>query len=205
MVKARKDKRGYVLRTGETQRKDGRYVYTYTNKYGQRKSIYAKTLPELRQKERKSIRDREDGLDPDAADRITLNEMFDKYYSLMREKGLKPVTVENVHTVVHPTLAMAIRDCIIRINPSDEVMAEIKKSKLWVKKKSHAFTISQRKAMYIYLMQLTGQSRISMKPIMQRKQKMRKRKVENRYCFLIFRHIICDIHSVPDFARMKQT
>lgn len=194
MAKARKDKRGYALRTGETQRKDGRYVYTYTNKYGQRKSIYAKTLPELRQKERKSIRDREDGLDPDAADRITLNEMFDKYYSqkydlkdstkmnykymydhfvrdtfgkriiskikysdvkefyysLMREKGLKPATVENVHTVVHPTLTMAVRDCIIRNNPADCVMMEIKKSKEWVKVKRHALTVEQQKAFMTY-------------------------------------------------------
>lgn len=30
MAKTRKDSRGYALYTGETQRKDGRYVYTYT-------------------------------------------------------------------------------------------------------------------------------------------------------------------------------
>ena len=30
MEKTRKDSRGYALHTGETQRKDGRYVYTYT-------------------------------------------------------------------------------------------------------------------------------------------------------------------------------
>lgn len=30
MAKTRKDSRGYALHTGETQRKDGRYVYTYT-------------------------------------------------------------------------------------------------------------------------------------------------------------------------------
>ena len=45
----------------------------------------------------------------------------------MRDKGLKPATVENVHTVVHPTLTMAVRDCLIRNNPADSVMMEIKK------------------------------------------------------------------------------
>lgn len=195
MAKSRKDSRGYVLHTGESQRKDGRYVYTYTNIHGERKCLYAKTLVELRKKERKSIRDREDGLDPDAADHITLNQMFDKYfarkynlkestrsnykytydhfvrgtfgkriiskikysdvkefyYSLMRDQGLKPATVENVHTVIHPTFGLAVRDCILRINPSDDVMAEIKKSKDWVKEKRHALTIEQQKAFMNYV------------------------------------------------------
>ncbi len=31
MAKSRKDSRGYVLRTGESQRKDGRYSYSYTD------------------------------------------------------------------------------------------------------------------------------------------------------------------------------
>ena len=30
-AKARKDKKGYALRTGECQRKDGRYSYSYTD------------------------------------------------------------------------------------------------------------------------------------------------------------------------------
>lgn len=195
MAKTRKDSRGYALHTGETQRKDGRYVYTYTNIHGKRKSIYANSLTELRKKERKSIRDREDGLDPDAADHITLNQMFDKYYAqkynlkettrsnykymydhfvrdtfgkriiskikysdvkefyyhLMRDEGLKPATVENVHTVIHPTFQLAVRDCILRMNPSDNVMMEIKKSKEWIKEKRHALTIEQQKAFMTYV------------------------------------------------------
>ena len=43
-TKARKDKKGYVLRTGECQRKDGRYSYSYTDRCGVRHFIYAKTL-----------------------------------------------------------------------------------------------------------------------------------------------------------------
>ena len=62
MAKSRKDSRGYVLRTGESQRKDGRYSYSYTDLDKNRRTVYAKTLVELRAKERKIIRDKEDGL-----------------------------------------------------------------------------------------------------------------------------------------------
>ena len=63
-VKARKDKKGYALRTGECQRTDGRYSYSYTDRYGRRHSIYAKTLVELRAKEKELQRAYDDGLDP---------------------------------------------------------------------------------------------------------------------------------------------
>ena len=36
-------------------------------------------------------------------------------------------TLETIHTVLHPTFQLAVRDNIIRVNPSDGVMAQIKK------------------------------------------------------------------------------
>ena len=64
MAKAsRKDRRGYVLKTGECQRPDGRYSYSYTDRGGERHVVYANDLAELRKKERKIIRDLEDGID----------------------------------------------------------------------------------------------------------------------------------------------
>lgn len=54
MANSRKDKRGYVLRTGECQRTDGRYSYSYTDKYGERHVVYAKDLAELRKKRERS-------------------------------------------------------------------------------------------------------------------------------------------------------
>ncbi len=56
MAKTRKDSRGYALKTGESLRKDGCYSYSWTDRLGERKVIYAKTLQELRLKERKIIR-----------------------------------------------------------------------------------------------------------------------------------------------------
>lgn len=54
----RKDSKGRVLRTGESQRKDGIYMYRYTDFNKKRLTVYASTLKELREKEneiRKSI------------------------------------------------------------------------------------------------------------------------------------------------------
>lgn len=37
----RKDNKGRVLNDGETQGKDGRYRYQYTNSFGERKVVYS--------------------------------------------------------------------------------------------------------------------------------------------------------------------
>lgn len=66
---------------GESQRKDGRYVYQYTDLQGTRKSVYAKDLSDLRKKKREVIRDLEDRIDTYGAT-ITLNQLFDRYLSL---------------------------------------------------------------------------------------------------------------------------
>lgn len=188
--KTRKDSRGYTLRTGECQRADGRYSYSYTDRRGDRHAVYAHTLVDLRAKEKEIAKNRLDGIDPHAASRLTLNDMFDRYmsqkfdlkistkagylytydhwvrntfgksklvnikfsdikkfyYSLIVDEGIKPATVEHVNTVIHPTLQLAVREELIRINPSDGVMSEIKKSKVWVKSKRRALSIPQQKA-----------------------------------------------------------
>ena len=49
--KKRKDKKGRVLRSGESQRKNLTYEYRFTDAFGKRRSVYAGTLKELREKE----------------------------------------------------------------------------------------------------------------------------------------------------------
>lgn len=51
MSEKRKDHKGRILKTGESQRKDLTYMYRYTDLYNRRKCIYAPTLQELREKE----------------------------------------------------------------------------------------------------------------------------------------------------------
>lgn len=50
MTKKRKDKKGRVLRTGESQRKDLIYQYRFTDVHGKRRVIYDSTLDGLRKK-----------------------------------------------------------------------------------------------------------------------------------------------------------
>jgi integrase len=68
------------------------------------------------------------------------------YYSLMNESGLKANTLDNVHTVLHPAFQMAVRDNVIRSNPTSGVMAEIKKKSGKNKGIRHALTLEQQRA-----------------------------------------------------------
>ena len=72
------------------------------------------------------------------------------YWHLMNEWGVSPVTVDNVHTLLHPTFQMCVRDGVIRTNPSSGVITEIKKSKLWKKGKRSALSVEQTKAFMDY-------------------------------------------------------
>ena len=86
MAKSRKDNKGRALRKGETQRScDGMYVYTYTYMPGKRKSIYAKNLSELREREAELQRNQLDGLDIYVAGKASLNYVFDRYIATKRE------------------------------------------------------------------------------------------------------------------------
>lgn len=51
MAASRKDSKGRVLKTGESERKDGLYQYRYTEANGERKTIYTNNLNDLRKKE----------------------------------------------------------------------------------------------------------------------------------------------------------
>ena len=66
------------------------------------------------------------------------------YNSLILERKFKPNSMEIINTILHPVFTMAVRDGYIRTNPSDGVMAEIKKSHNWEKPKRHALTEEQQ-------------------------------------------------------------
>ena len=60
---SRRDNKGRVLNRRESQCKDLKYRYQYTDSRGVRRSIYAKTLSDLREREKQLIRDQLDGID----------------------------------------------------------------------------------------------------------------------------------------------
>ena len=73
------------------------------------------------------------------------------YIHLIKDIGFKPASMEIIHTILHPIFTTAVRDGLIRINPTDGVMAEIKKSHDWEKPKRHALTESQQSAFISYI------------------------------------------------------
>lgn len=68
------------------------------------------------------------------------------YYHLLNEKDIAINTLDTIHTVLHPIFDMAVRDDIINKNPTDGVLAEIKRNSGKNKGIRHALTIEQQQA-----------------------------------------------------------
>ena len=76
----RKSKKGIILKAGEYQRANGSYEYKYMDCYGKRHSLYAKTLEDLREKEKKAQVDIWDGINVDGS-KITVADLVKRYLS----------------------------------------------------------------------------------------------------------------------------
>lgn len=63
---------------------------------------------------------------------------------LVHEVGFKPNSVEIIYTILHPVFDLAIRDSIIRTNPTNGIMAELKRTNNWEKPKRHPLTEKQQ-------------------------------------------------------------
>lgn len=74
----RKDSKGRVLKSGESQRENGSYQFRHNDIHGKRRYVYAKSLDELRQKEKNIQRDIADGIDTTGAE-ITAIDLLKKY------------------------------------------------------------------------------------------------------------------------------
>lgn len=79
----RKDKKGRALHKGESERNTGGYTYRWTDIFRKRRSIYANTLPELRNKEMHIIQAGRDDL--------TVNELFNLW--VRYRSDLRPSTL----------------------------------------------------------------------------------------------------------------
>ena len=92
MSNRRKDSKGRVLKSGESQRSDGTYMYRYSDSTGKRLYLYSPTLEELRLKEEEVQRDRLDGVKTESRT-MTLNDIFERWSEVKR--GLKDNTFQN--------------------------------------------------------------------------------------------------------------
>ena len=83
MSEKRRDNKGRILRTGESQRKNGMYEFRYTDANKKRRSIYDMDLMKLRQKEDEIKLMRHEGIDY-AGGEITVIQLLERYISLKR-------------------------------------------------------------------------------------------------------------------------
>lgn len=73
------------------------------------------------------------------------------FYNSLLDKSMSVNTVDNIHTVLHPTFQMAVRDNIIRSNPTDGAMSELKRNNKKHSSIKHALTIEQERLFLSYL------------------------------------------------------
>ena len=130
MSEKRRDSRNRVLRTGESQRKDGRYLYKYVDADGKTQSVYSWKLVAtdkvpagkrdciaLRDKEQEIRKSPSDGVSM-AGRKMTVCELYDKYTTL--KGNVKRSTRESRQFVagVLQADALSARD-IGSVKPSD--------------------------------------------------------------------------------------
>ena len=107
----RRDNKNRKLWTGESQDKDGRYVYKYTDAFGKRKALYSWRLTEadaapkgkrkdlsLREKEKVLQKEVSDGIVPDGGN-MTVLELVKRYVS--QKRGVRHNTEANYKFVIN--------------------------------------------------------------------------------------------------------
>ncbi len=82
---------------------------------------------------------------------VKFSDVLQFYYYLMNEKKVSISTVETIHGLLHPTFTLAVRDDIIRKNPTDGVMAEISKKSGKNTGIRHALTRDQQRVFMDYM------------------------------------------------------
>ena len=191
MANRRVDKKGRTLSKGVTfDANRNRYRYTYTDVLGHRKSIYAISYEDLRERMKDLQRNQMDGLDVYLSGKADVNFVFDRYlasktglrgttktnYIYMYDKfvrngfGKKKIakikysdvlffykellkemqinTIEVINNVLRPTFELAVRDEIIRNNPVNGTLNELKKSGEYTVGKRKALTREQQDAFF---------------------------------------------------------
>ena len=97
---------------------------------------------------RKYVRD---GLGRKKVTTIRYSDIRTFYNRLLSENGFQPNSLETIHTILHPVFTLAVRDGYIRVNPTDGIMADIKRSHSWEKPKRHALSVQEQEAFVSYV------------------------------------------------------
>jgi len=73
------------------------------------------------------------------------------FYNQLYENGMKAATIDNVHSVIHQMLELAVDDDIIRFNPSDKALKELMSEHARESKKVSALTAEEEVLFASYL------------------------------------------------------
>ena len=82
---------------------------------------------------------------------IKYSDVMQFYLYLLNDKGLALATLDSIHCLLHPTFQLAVRDDIIRKNPTDGVMKELTKRTGMHRGVRHALTVEQQRAFMEYI------------------------------------------------------
>ena len=152
MKEQRRDNKGRVLHTGESQRADGRYLYKYTDRFGKPQSVYSWKLtptdttpkgkrdkPSLRELEQQIRRDIEDGIDSKGK-KMTLCQLYAKQNA--QRANVKESTRQG-----RKKLMRTLEDDILGARSIDSIrLSDAKEWALRMKEKGYGYqTISNHK------------------------------------------------------------
>jgi integrase len=185
---ARYDNRHRKLKTGEYQKENGDYLFRWTTRDGERHTVGATSLEELRRKKEEIARDKADGI-KQCAKNVLMNDIFGlwkatkrglkpntysnyvwcyeqyvwsdpvgqtpiqslkrsdlkRFYNrLYEDRHLKISTIDNVHTVIHQVIQIAVDDNYIRKNISDNLLKELKQSHTVGESHKKALTVPEQ-------------------------------------------------------------
>lgn len=148
----RRDSKNRILRTGESQRKDGRYAYKYTDTFGKPQFVYAwKLVPtdktpagkrediSLREKEQEIQKDLADGIDP-IGKKMTVCQLYAK--QIRHRANVREGTKQGRKQLMRILTEDALGGC-----PIDSVkLSDAKEWALRMKEKGYSFkTINNHK------------------------------------------------------------
>lgn len=77
---------------------------------------------------------------------VKYSDVLQYYYYLLNEQDIELNTLDRVHCLLHPTFQLAVRDDIIRKNPTDGVMKEVSRKSGKNKGVRHALTVDEQRA-----------------------------------------------------------
>lgn len=117
---------------------------------------YIANKPELKQSTRtnykymynKYVRDEIGQLAIKSINYSIVKKFFNK---LLHEVGFKPNSVETINTILNPVFVIAMKDGLIRLNPMNGIMADLKRSNDWDKGKRHALPKDQQIALVEFI------------------------------------------------------